>query len=384
MSNWILDPTTLPGFRRLHRQPIQKTVTQGIDSGKEARVQKWLTQRWRYEPEFEVLRSSSSFLELQKLVSFFTRHAGKRDNFLLLDPEDNTVTDHGFGVGDGAATTFQLQRTLGAGTLTQDALGSWDTYTKPRTNLLLQSQAFDNASWSKRGTAAVSANQAIAPDGTLTADSVSGIGAVGVNDLFQNHAAQAAGATLAGSVWIKRISTNGTLQIARTYDSAQYITVDLAAIGTGWVRVSGSSVANGSGVFGMQFYATAGAPLSFYLWGAQVELGSTATQYIATTTATVRDDPAYWPLSADGFEPVTEPTWTGVTILKDGVAQAVPSAWSPGAGGQVVFASAPATGAALSWTGSFWRRVRIDDDEPRFEQIMPGRFRGPFEMVSVI
>src|SRR5690606_5381998 len=40
-----------------------------------------------------------------------------------------------------------------------------------RTNLLLRSQEFDNASWSKVSSS-VSANAAVAPDGTLTADKI--------------------------------------------------------------------------------------------------------------------------------------------------------------------------------------------------------------------
>ena len=382
MSNWIFDPTSLPGFKRLHRQPLQKTVTQRIDSGKEARISKYLTQRWRYEPEFELLRSSTTFLELQKILGFFTRHAGRRDNFLLLDPEDNAVTDHGFGVGDGTTTTFQLQRTLLAGTLTQDALGSWDTYTKPRTNLILQSQAFDNGAWTKFTGVTATADLAIAPDGTLTADRLvyDGSGSAGAARLSQGVGIPSNGQSRVSSLWV-RADAPVTLRVDSNLAGGSG--VQTIAITTVWQRFSAWGIGDGITTAQLTMYSPGGVNSTFtvYLWGAQHETGTTPSQYIATTTAAVRDDPAYWPSAADGFEPVTEPQWPTVTFYKDGVAQ---SSWTPGAGGQVTFPSAPAAGAALSWTGSFWRRVRIDDDEPRFEQIMPGRFRGPFEMISVI
>ncbi len=392
MSSWIFDPTALPGFKRLHRQPLQKTVVDGIDSGKEARVGKYVTQRWRYEPEFELLRSSSTFLELQKIIGFFTRHGGRRDNFLLLDPEDQSPpasqgsADHGFAVGDGVTTSFQLQRTLLAGTLTQDALGSWDTYTKPRRNYLLRSQEFDNAAWAKIGTASVTPNTAIAPDGTVTADTLT---LAAVNDFLSQSLTStfAAGVSWTFSIWLKGTAgQTTTLEIDTTGGVYEQFLAPITLSGA-WQRVSVSGVLANSGHTSLNVYVLRNAgqtASSIVIWGAQLEVGSAASAYIATTTASVLAVPLYWPSFGDGFEPVLDPSFASITILKDGVAQAVPSAWTPGAGGTVVFASAPAAGAVLSWTGSFYRRVRIDDDEPRFEQIMPGRYRGPFEMVSVI
>lgn len=418
MSNWIFDPTSLPGFKRLHRQPLQRTILQDIDSGKEARISKYLTQRWRYEPEIELLRSSATFLELQKILGFFTRHAGKKENFLLLDPEDNAVTDHGFGVGDGTTTTFQLQRTLLAGTLTQDALGSWDTYTKPRTNLVLQSQTFDNASWTKTSTT-VTANQAVAPDGTLTADKIVESAAVSVEHYVEQAVSFFTDGTTATTYVHARAAERSWIYVATVLRDATtvrgaWFNLATGAIGTVQAGVTASIVALTGGYYRCiatgavgsggsapkarlkmgtadnQATYTGDGTSGIYLWGAQMEAGSTATQYIATTTAAVRDDPLYWPAQGDGFEPVLDPNFASVQVFKNGVVQSGGAiggspTWIPGAGGTIVWqGTPPAAGDVLSWTGSFWRRVRIDDDEPRFEQIMPGRFRGPFEMVSVI
>jgi hypothetical protein len=72
--------------------------------------------RYRYRLDIEVLRSDSSLSartqEWQKLVGFHARMRGSLDTFLFTDDEDNTATDHNFGVGDATTADFQLQRTL--------------------------------------------------------------------------------------------------------------------------------------------------------------------------------------------------------------------------------------------------------------------------------
>jgi hypothetical protein len=59
-----------------------------------------------------VLRSDSSLSartqEWQKLVGFHARMRGSLDTFLFTDDEDNSVTDHGFAVGDGSTAAFQI------------------------------------------------------------------------------------------------------------------------------------------------------------------------------------------------------------------------------------------------------------------------------------
>ncbi len=411
MSNWIFDPRTVPSFRSMTRTPMEHTIVQPIDSGKEARIQKYVTPRWRYELGFEYFRTAANTAEYQQIQGLFTRLSGMRDNFLLRDPDDNAVTDHGFGVGDGATTTFQLQRSLLAGTLTQDALGSWETYTKPRMNLIIRSQEFDNASWSKNLVTAT-ANQAVAPDGSLTAEKIAETAASGQHYVTESITLTA-GVTYTLSAFVRAAErsfaelelytaadnviasfnlSTGVVSISHGGTGTNWA-ASLTSVGNGWYRIAISETVGTGGSFacvlairdnsGNQSYlGVAGSGL--YYWGAQLETGAVATQYFPTTTAAVRDDPLYWPSFGDGFEPVLDPNFASITIFKDGVAQAVPSAWSPGAGGTVVFASAPAAGAALSWTGSFWRRVRMNEDEPAFERVIPGVYKGSLELVSVI
>ncbi len=78
-----------------------------------------------------------------------------------------------------------------------------------------------------------------------------------------------------------------------------------------------------------------------------------------------------FPISRDygGFrEPVhsfVEPP----SVYVDGVVQATPAAYSI-TGGKCTFVTAPASGALLTWTGQFYKRVRFSRDEAEFERFL--------------
>ncbi len=61
---------------------------------------------------------------------------------------------------------------------------------------------------------------------------------------------------------------------------------------------------------------------------------------------------------------------TGVSVSVNGVAMASPSQFSANDGVNVVFVAAPVAGAILTWSGSFYYRVRFSRDEMEFEQFM--------------
>lgn len=67
---------------------------------------------YAYELPFEFLRSDTVNLELQQLQSFYQACRGMALPFHFLDPDDNSVTLQGLGVGDGATTAFALVRTM--------------------------------------------------------------------------------------------------------------------------------------------------------------------------------------------------------------------------------------------------------------------------------
>jgi uncharacterized protein (TIGR02217 family) len=93
------------------RQPEWNTVIKEAWSGVETRIGQRAWPRWRYTLKIDVLRATDG--EIGALEAFFNRHAGMVESFLFRDPENYRVTDQAFGVCDGAATLFQLNRPVG-------------------------------------------------------------------------------------------------------------------------------------------------------------------------------------------------------------------------------------------------------------------------------
>lgn len=167
-------------------------------------------------------------------------------------------------------------------------------------NLFTYSEQFDKAAWVKRGAASVTANQTQAPDGTMTADLVSGIGTSAVDDIYNaayGASIGAPGARYELSMWVKRVSVSGTLRVVSANLGMGY-SVDLSLIGDGWVRIRPGAPGVSTyqnplileatvGAGGIDIYAGSGGPLSFYAWGAQEALGTESGAYSKTAASSV-------------------------------------------------------------------------------------------------
>lgn len=174
------------------------------------------------------------------------------------------------------------------------------TVAKAEENLLLWSQEFDNAAWSKIN-ATVTTNTQVAPDGTTTADTLTDNNTSGVHRI--ERSATSVTGTWVFSVFAKAGTAtwlhlrNNTLGVGVWFDVANGVlgtqnsgyVGSIASVGNGWYRcsvVSSASIGSALGISiadadGNASYVGTGSTL--HIWGAQLEQRSAVTAYIPTT-----------------------------------------------------------------------------------------------------
>ena len=194
-------------------------------------------------------------------------------------------------------------------------------YTTPRTNLLLQSQTYDNASWSKNA-AAITANAAAAPDGFVTGDLLKE-DATAAGHYASQGAAVANGVQYTFTTWAKETGSGSKRYLTLVTTSTGFGAAQLAVFdcsGTGAVTTtSGGATATITKVGSWyRCVMTTIAATSSTTASLQVRLTNSSTsgasvytgdntsglvrlglavrgrhdlhEYIATTTATVTDN----------------------------------------------------------------------------------------------
>lgn len=195
-------------------------------------------------------------------------------------------------------------------------------------NLLTFTEQFDNAIWTKTASS-VTANSTVAPDGTTTADTIVALATLGQHRVDQ--VTTIAAGTHTFSCYIKsagydfawlRIGTLPSVVVSLIDGSLFNITDGTATatnVGNGWWRVtlSGACLANStvrinvsSDNSGSLF--TGNGTSGIFVWGAQLELGSTATTYQPITTVAAgtiaRFPQATLYQDSAGTTPVTAPS----------------------------------------------------------------------------
>jgi hypothetical protein len=155
-------------------------------------------------------------------------------------------------------------------------------------NLLTNSQDFDSANWLKlaAGTGVaptVTANAGVAPDGTTTADRAqlnrgAGTTASDVSRLFQNVALLPTDVGML-SVWLRSFDGVSTYTVGLTNGSASS-TVTVTGV---WQRFSLASISSTANAQVRLQGDITQQTADLLVWGAQLELGSTATTYNNTS-----------------------------------------------------------------------------------------------------
>jgi len=167
-------------------------------------------------------------------------------------------------------------------------------------NLLSYTEDFSNIYWNKTGGSAIVSNTTTAPNGTTTADTFITASGSMTNRMVSNTL-DIIGQTVCVSIYAKsdtfnriRLSNNASNIISADFNldagtligtTGSVISTSISSVGNGWYRCSMSYVATDATVLYRMPLITSGISSSIFVWGAQLELGSTATTYqpIATT-----------------------------------------------------------------------------------------------------
>lgn len=167
-------------------------------------------------------------------------------------------------------------------------LGVWEA----RTNSALRSQEFDNASWVKQNSGSalpiVTADQAVAPDVTTTADRVQ-IAACPVGGNYSlAQSSTLVGTSVSASLYVRGVSGAGSIGVAINSAGGPNGFIACAFVSTSWTRCS-ISAAGASATTSMFFGCgnaavgmTSTGAADVYVWGAQLESGASASPYIKT------------------------------------------------------------------------------------------------------
>lgn len=172
------------------------------------------------------------------------------------------------------------------------------------TNLFIYSQDFTNASWGKTNLTVTTGF--VAPDNTSTANKLVENNVTGQHLISQFQNAPS-GITYTYSVYAKaaewtsfqtQLGVGGPLATfnlsAVTASQTGGVSASIISVGNGWFRCSLVGVSNGNGTCYIYKNSTSYAGNNIdgmFVWGAQLEIGSTLRDYVATTTTAVYGTP---------------------------------------------------------------------------------------------
>ena len=244
----------------------------------------------------------------------------------------------------------------------------------PAENLLLYSEQFDNAVWSKNNIS-ITANTGTAPDGTLSADTMTGLAGTSLKYTYQQYTTTTTGAYTT-SVYLKYISeqfvvvrmndntgsngsrvivdlVNGTLGTISTDGTATSAAATIQNYGNGWYYVtltcaftSALTTIQGASVF-LTGYTTTASTGSVRLWGAQLNVGPYVRPYTVTTTTARAASTTWVDITGNGNSAtmVAAPLYNNGVINFNGTTQYAYNALNLSTGTSTIIAGARYSGA---------------------------------------
>lgn len=173
--------------------------------------------------------------------------------------------------------------TIYSSTFDEYTYNTGSIYTK---NLISYSQSFLTSGWGYGVNTVVTPNAAIAPDGTLTATRLQF--ALGPTTYLGHSFPSVAGVTYTFSAYVlANIIPTATIEFEPTLDSGSpVVTTNFTASSSSWTRYSVTyTAAATSSTYYVTFDNQNNSVASdIYIWGAQLEVGSTATAYVPTNS----------------------------------------------------------------------------------------------------
>lgn len=149
-----------------------------------------------------------------------------------------------------------------------------------RTNRIIRNTSMETG-WTVRGTADVDEDADPGPRNNNTGALLTGIdGPAAGDDVFQIAGGYTNNSKLVSSLWIKRASTSGILELRSPIAGGGSVDIDMSLLPDKWIWLTEDHAAwsedtafsaDASGDAGLQFVAGSGGPLSFYVYGAQQE-----------------------------------------------------------------------------------------------------------------
>lgn len=244
-------------------------------------------------------------------------------------------------------------------------------------NLFVYTEEFDNAAWAKNNTS-VTANAAVAPDGSTTAEKLAEAATTSVHNCGRSVTTAAVAHSFScyfkaaerNFAMLYHTQTNASVAINLTTGATGTASGTVAPtsssatnVGNGWWRVTmtvtATAASNFFGVYVMNdlvsssYAGTAGSGI--YVWGAQLEEGSVASTYVKMPTAQTPTDLSLSPatvLRAGYDETGSAVTHTDTVYLTKRVRQVYPNHASPTANNvalsSYVYADDVITGATNS------------------------------------